>query len=147
MMLKVEDLVKVIFYIVVVFILIIDDKYLDLWLLEKVCELVGLNLIMGDIVVFESIVYFGVIEDYCGLLLEKYFGLKCGVDFLLGYSFECINFGDKVYCFEIIVKFVLVDSVEVFDCVVVLYDLVVDVGIYKCMLIKVVEMVKVMENI
>ena len=143
---KAEDLAKATFYIVAVPTPITDDKHPDLRPLEKACELVGPNLTAGDIVVFESTVYPGVTEDYCGPLLEKYSGLKCGDDFSLGYSPERINPGDKVHRLETIVKPVSADSAEALDRAAALYDLVVDAGTHKCTSIKVAETAKVMEN-
>ena len=51
----------------------------------------------GSIVVYESTVFPGVTEEYCGPILGKNSGMRCGVDFKLGYSPERINPGDKVH--------------------------------------------------
>ena len=70
-------------------------------------EIVGRNLVKGSIVVYESTVYPGVTEDVCVPILEKESGLKCGVDFKVGYSPERINPGDKVHRLENIHKILL----------------------------------------
>src|SRR5207249_4565901 len=72
----------------------------DLTALRRASELIGANLSPGTIVVFESTVYPGSTEEICQPLLEQYSGLKCGVDFKLGYSPERINPGDKEHTLE-----------------------------------------------
>lgn len=67
-------------------------------------EIIGRNLVKGSIVVFESTVYPGVTEDVCVPILEKFSGLRCGVDFKVGYSPERINPGDKIHRLENIKK-------------------------------------------
>lgn len=54
-------------------------------------EIVGRNLTKDAIVVYESTVYPGCTEDVCIPILEKESGLKCGLDFKIGYSPERIN--------------------------------------------------------
>lgn len=46
----------------------------------------------------------GCTEDVCIPILEKESGMKCGVDFKVGYSPERINPGDKVHRLEIYIK-------------------------------------------
>jgi len=58
------------------------------------------------IVNYESTVYPGVTEDICIPILERESGLKCGVDFKVGYSPERINPGDKKHTLETIKKIV-----------------------------------------
>ena len=69
-------------------------------------EIVGRNLTKGSIVVYESTVYPGCTEDICIPILERESGLKCGIDFKIGYSPERINPGDKVHRLENIHKIV-----------------------------------------
>jgi len=57
-------------------------------------------------VVYESTVYPGVTEDICKPILEKESGLRCGIDFKIGYSPERINPGDKIHRLEKIKKVV-----------------------------------------
>ena len=73
-----------------------DDHTPDLTPVEGASRILGQNLTKGSIVVFESTVYPGVTEDICVPILEKESGLKCGVDWKIGYSPERINPGDKV---------------------------------------------------
>ena len=94
------------FHIVAVPTPVNDDHTPDLTPVEGASRIVGRNLTKGAIVVFESTVYPGVTEDVCVPIMEAESGLKCGVDFKVGYSPERINPGDKVHRLETIVKIV-----------------------------------------
>ena len=83
-----------------------DDHTPDLTPVQSASRIVGRNLTKGSIVVFESTVYPGVTEEVCVPILEAESGMKCGVDFRVGYSPERINPGDKVHRLENIVKIV-----------------------------------------
>ena len=107
---------------------------------------VGQNLKKGAIVVYESTVYPGVTEDICVPILEKESGLKCGVDFKIGYSPERINPGDKVHRFETITKIVSGMDKETLDIIASVYETVVKAGVYRASSIKVAEAAKVIEN-
>ncbi|MEO5668442.1 MAG: hypothetical protein ABIR96_10310, partial [Bdellovibrionota bacterium] len=72
-----------------------DAKIPNLRPLLGASRTVGENLKKGTIVVFESTVYPGCTEEDCVPVLEKHSGLKCGVDFWVGYSPERMNPGDK----------------------------------------------------
>lgn len=108
--------------------------------------IVGRNLTKGSIVVFESTVYPGVTEDVCVPILERESGLKCGVDFKVGYSPERINPGDKVHRLENIRKIVSGMDAESLEEIKNVYDLVIKVGTYPVSNIKTAEAVKVVEN-
>ncbi len=118
----------------------------DLEPIKSATRTVGRNLVAGSIVVFESTVYPGVTEDICIPILEKESGLKCGVDFKVGYSPERINPGDKVHRLESIVKVVSGIDIESLDIIAKVYELIVDAGVYKADSIKVAEAAKVIEN-
>lgn len=109
-------------------------------------EIVGRNLVKGSIVVYESTVYPGVTEDVCIPILERESGLKCGVDFKIGYSPERINPGDKVHRLENIHKIVSGMDDESLEEIKNVYDLVIEVGTYPVSTIKTAEAVKVVEN-
>lgn len=109
-------------------------------------EIVGKNLSKGSIVVFESTVYPGVTEDVCVPIIEKESGLKCGIDFKVGYSPERINPGDKVHRLENIHKIVSGMDAESLEEIKNVYDLVIEVGTYPVSSIKTAEAVKVVEN-
>ena len=109
-------------------------------------EIVGRNLTKGSIVVYESTVYPGVTEDVCIPILERNSGLKCGVDFKVGYSPERINPGDKVHRLENIKKIVSGMDKESLEEIKNIYDIVIEVGTYPVSTIKTAEAVKVVEN-
>ena len=108
--------------------------------------IIGRNLSKGAIVVYESTVYPGVTEDVCIPILEKESGLKCGVDFKVGYSPERINPGDKVHRLENIHKIVSGMDEESLSEIKNVYDLVIEVGTYPVSTIKTAEAIKVVEN-
>ena len=134
------------FHIVAVPTPVKDDHTPDLTPVESASRTLGRNLTKGSIVVFESTVYPGVTEDICVPILEKESGLKCGVDFKVGYSPERINPGDKVHRLETIIKVVSGQDEETLDIVAKVYELVVEAGVYKAASIKVAEAAKVIEN-
>lgn len=108
--------------------------------------IVGRNLQKGSIVVYESTVYPGVTEEVCVPILEKESGLKCGVDFKVGYSPERINPGDKLHRLTNIKKIVSGMDAETLEEVAGVYQIVVEAGVHKASSIKVAEAAKVIEN-
>ena len=134
------------FHIVAVPTPVKSDHTPDLSPVEGASRILGQNLTKGSIVVYESTVYPGVTEDICVPILEKESGLKCGVDFKIGYSPERINPGDKVHRLETITKIVSGMDEETLNTVAKVYELVVDAGVYRAESIKVAEAAKVIEN-
>ena len=134
------------FHIVAVPTPVNDDHTPDLTPVEGASRILGRNLTKGSVVVFESTVYPGVTEDICVPILEKESGLKCGIDFKIGYSPERINPGDKVHRLETITKIVSGMDEETLDTVAKVYSLVVEAGVYRAESIKVAEAAKVIEN-
>ncbi len=134
------------FHIVAVPTPVNDDHTPDLTPVEGASRIVGRNLTKGSIVVFESTVYPGVTEDVCVPILEKESGMKCGVDFKIGYSPERINPGDKVHRLETITKIVSGMDEETLDEVAKVYEIVVEAGVHRAESIKVAEAAKVIEN-
>jgi UDP-N-acetyl-D-galactosamine dehydrogenase len=134
------------FHIVAVPTPINKDKTPNLNPIKEASKTVGRNLTKGSIVVYESTVYPGVTEEVCVPILEKESGLKCGIDFKVGYSPERINPGDKEHRLENIVKVVSGMDEESLDIIAKVYELVVQAGVYKAESIKVAEAAKVIEN-
>ena len=141
-----KELRKAKFLIVAVPTPVNQDKTPDLAPVIGASEVVGRNLTKGAIVVYESTVYPGVTEDICVPILEKESGLKCGVDFKVGYSPERINPGDKVHRLENITKIVSGMDEESLEEIKNVYDLVIEVGTYPVSTIKTAEAIKVVEN-
>ncbi len=116
----------------------------DLGAVRAACETVGKVMGKGAIVVFESTVYPGVTEDVCGPDLEDASGLKCGLDFFLGYSPERINPGDTVHTVDKITKVVAGQTPEAADTLAALYGTITDIHVARD--IKTAEAAKVIEN-
>ena len=123
-----------------------DDTTPDLRPVEGASRTVGQNLTPGTIVVFESTVYPGVTEDICIPIIEKESGLKCGVDWKIGYSPERINPGDYIHRLPTIVKVVSGMDEESAKEIKKVYDIVIKAGTFMVSNIKTAEAVKVVEN-
>jgi UDP-N-acetyl-D-glucosamine/UDP-N-acetyl-D-galactosamine dehydrogenase len=118
----------------------------DLTPLLSATRSVGKVLKKGDYVVYESTVYPGTTDEECKTILEELSGLKCGIDFKLGYSPERINPGDKEHTITTITKIVSACDAEALDEVAKVYELVVKAGVFKASSIKVAEAAKIIEN-
>ena len=123
-----------------------EDNTPDLRPVEGASRTVGQNLSAGTIVVFESTVYPGVTEDICVPIIEKESGLKCGVDWKIGYSPERINPGDRVHTLTNIRKVVSGMDEESANEIKKVYDIVIKAGTFLVSDIKTAEAVKVVEN-
>lgn len=123
-----------------------DDTTPDLKPVKGASRTVGQNLTPGTIVVFESTVYPGVTEDICIPIIEKESGLKCGVDWKIGYSPERINPGDRVHTLTSIRKIVSGMDEESAREIKKVYDIVIKAGTFPVSNIKTAEAVKVVEN-
>lgn len=134
------------FHIVAVPTPVNTDHTPDLTPVIGASEIVGRNLTKGSIVVYESTVYPGCTEDVCIPILERESGLKCGVDFKVGYSPERINPGDKVHRLENIHKIVSGIDEESLEEIKNVYDIVIEVGTYPVSNLRTAEAVKVVEN-
>jgi UDP-N-acetyl-D-galactosamine dehydrogenase len=118
----------------------------DLTSLIKASETVGRNIKRGTVVVYESTVYPGATEEVCVPIIEQISGLKSGMDFLVGYSPERINPGDKEHTFKKIKKVVSGQNETALSVIVDVYGSVVEAGIFRVSSIKVAEASKVIEN-
>src|SRR6186713_2368535 len=134
------------FYIVTVPTPIDGARRPDLGAILSASDTVGKVVKRGDIVVYESTVYPGAIEEECLPVLERKSGLKGGQDFTVGYSPERINAGDKEHRFESITKVVSAQDAHTLDIVADVYGSVVKAGIHRAPSIKVAEAAKVIEN-
>ena len=134
------------FYIVTVPTPIDGARRPDLSAVLAASDTVGKMLKRGDIVVYESTVYPGTIEEECIPVLERYSGLVGGRDFAVGYSPERINPGDQEHRFESITKVVSAQDARTLDIVAEVYGSVVKAGIHRAPSIKVAEAAKVIEN-
>lgn len=123
-----------------------DDHTPNLAPLIGASKIVGKNITAGSMVVYESTVYPGCTEEICIPIIENESGLKCGVDFKVGYSPERINPGDKIHRLNNIHKIVSGSDKEALEQIKKVYDIVIDVGTFPVSNIKTAEAIKVVEN-
>ena len=143
---KLEDLKEATFFIVAVPTPINNKNLPDLTPLLKATETVGKVLKKGDYVVFESTVYPGCTEEDCVPVLEEHSGLKFRDDFMVGYSPERINPGDKVHTLTSIVKVVAGCCDTSKREIAKTYGAIITAGIHEASSIKVAEAAKIIEN-
>lgn len=143
---KEEELASADFFIVTVPTPIDAARRPDLSALMAASRTVGRALKRGDVVVYESTVYPGAVEEDCVPVLEQASGLAAGRDFAVGYSPERINPGDKRHRFETIVKVVAAQDGPTLELIAAVYGSVVTAGIHRAPSIKVAEAAKVIEN-
>jgi len=141
-----KDLQKAKFHIIAVPTPINSDHTPDLTPIISASEILGRNLQKDSIIAYESTVYPGCTENVCIPILEKESGLKCGIDFKIGYSPERINPGDTVHRLENIVKIVSGMDKESLEEIKNVYDLVIEVGTCPVSNIRTAEAIKVVEN-
>jgi len=133
-------------YIVTVPTPVDDENKPDLGALTAACATLGKVIKKGDVVVFESTVYPGITEDFCGPAIAAASKLVCGEDFFLGYSPERINPGDREYTVERITKVVSGQTPEVAERLAAIYGHVTNGNIFVAKDIKTAEAAKVIEN-
>ena len=144
---NIDDLKLANFYIITVPTPINKFNKPDLTPLLKSSETIGKILKKNNIVVYESTVYPGCIEEDCVPVLEKYSNLKFNKDFFCGYSPERINPGDKKHTISNIKKITSGSNSKIANLVDNLYKEIITVGTHKASSIKVAEAAKVIENI
>ena len=118
----------------------------DLNPLIKASKLVGQFLKSGSLVIYESTVYPGCIEEVCVPILEKVSKLKFNKNFFCGYSPERINPGDKKHTISNIKKVTSGSTPKIASLVDNLYKEIITVGTHKAKSIKIAEAAKVIEN-
>ncbi len=101
-----EDIRDADFIIICVPTPVTRSKEPDLSYIESAAAMVGKNMRPGAIVVLESTVYPGVTEEVMVPILERSSGLRCGMDFGVGYSPERMNPGDDEHSLRKIIKIV-----------------------------------------
>jgi UDP-N-acetyl-D-galactosamine dehydrogenase len=122
------------------------DRRPNLDPLSAASETVGKAMRKGALVIYESTVYPGVTEEFCGPILAKASGLRQRRDFKLGYSPERINPGDREHSFERILKVTAGEDAATAERVAKLYGAVVTAGVHRAPSIKVAEAAKALEN-
>lgn len=140
-----NDLLDSDVFIVTVPTPITNSNQPDFTPLIKASTLISKFLKKDSIVIYESTVYPGATEEICVPILEDS-GLKYKQDFQVGYSPERINPGDKEHTLRKIKKIVSASSKESLEKISMIYESIVDAGIYKAKSIMVAEAAKVIEN-
>ncbi len=143
---KLEELSDCNIYIVTVPTPVDAHHQPDLTPLRNASEMVGRVLSKGDYVIYESTVYPGATEEVCIPILESASSLRLNSDFIVGYSPERINPGDKQRPLVSIKKITSASTPEGAEFVDALYRRIIDGGTYKAENIKVAEAAKVIEN-
>lgn len=141
-----DDLKAANFFVVAVPTPINENNLPDLKPVLSASRTVGNALSKGDYVVYESTVYPGCTEEDCVPVLEELSGLKMTEDFMVGYSPERINPGDKKNTIRTIVKVAAGCCAESLEEIAKTYELVVDAGVHRASSIKVAEASKIIEN-
>tara|TARA_Y100000768_G_scaffold388149_1_gene382451 strand:- start:3257 stop:4534 length:1278 start_codon:yes stop_codon:yes gene_type:complete len=118
----------------------------DLRPLLSATKLISKVLKKKDLIIYESTVFPGATEEYCGKLIEKQTGLKINKNLFLGYSPERINPGDKKKRIQNIVKIISGSNKATTKRVSNLYSLIIKAGVHKADSIKIAEAAKVIEN-
>lgn len=141
-----KDIKSVNCYIITVPTPINRFKKPDLNPLLKASKMIGQIIKKGDIIIYESTVYPGCIEEKCVPVLEKNSKLKFNKDFFCGYSPERINPGDKKHVISNIKKITSGSNEEVANIIDSLYKEIINAGTHRAPSIKVAEAAKVIEN-
>ena len=114
--------------------------------LKLASKLIASKLDNKNIVIFESTVYPGAIEDICVPILERYSKLIFNKDFFVGYSPERINPGDTLHTLTNIKKITSGSNKNTALIVDKLYKSIIKAGTHKTKSIKIAEAAKVIEN-
>jgi UDP-N-acetyl-D-galactosamine dehydrogenase len=118
----------------------------DLSAVRSACETIGGVMSAGAIVVLESTVYPGATEEVVGPVLAAASGLRCGIDFFLGYSPERINPGDRQHTVERLTKVVAGQTEAVTERIAAMYRRVTGGQVFVARDIRTAEAAKAIEN-
>jgi UDP-N-acetyl-D-galactosamine dehydrogenase len=118
----------------------------DLSAVRSACGTIGGVMSAGAIVVLESTVYPGATEEVVGPALAAASGLRCGVDFFLGYSPERINPGDRQHTVERLTKVVAGQTEAVTERLAAMYRRITGGQVFVARDIRTAEAAKAIEN-
>ncbi len=142
-----SEIIKANIYIITVPTPINKNKNPNLKPLLKASKIVGENLSLNNIVIYESTVYPGCTEEECVPVLEFNSGMTFNKDFFCGYSPERINPGDKIRRLKDIVKVTSGSNSEIALKIDNLYKKIIEAGTHLAPSIKVAEASKIIENV
>ena len=144
---KVTDIAEASIYIITVPTPVNKNNTPNLKPLLNASKVVGKNLSINDIVIYESTVYPGCTEEECVPVLEKFSKMKFNKDFFCGYSPERINPGDKKRKLKDIIKVTSGSNYEIARKIDMLYKKIIEAGTHLAPSIKVAEASKIIENV
>lgn len=109
-------------------------------------EAIAKYLKKNTMVVLESTTYPGTTEELVKPILEKGSGLKCGVDFYLGFSPERVDPGNLIYKTKNTPKVVGAIGKDATEVIAAMYRAVLESDVYDVSSPAVAEMEKILEN-
>lgn len=118
----------------------------DTSFIESSAQSVASNLRSGTMIVLESTTYPGTTEELLKPILEQGSGLKCGIDFYLGFSPERVDPGNLIYKTKNTPKVVGAIGQDALDCIAMVYETVLEGGVTRVTSPAVAEMEKILEN-
>lgn len=118
----------------------------DISYVRSSAEEIAKYLKKNTMVVLESTTYPGTTEELVKPILEKGSGLKCGVDFYLGYSPERVDPGNRIYKTKNTPKVVGAIGKDATEVIAAMYREVLEGDVYEVSSPAVAEMEKILEN-
>ncbi|NLX90382.1 MAG: nucleotide sugar dehydrogenase [Firmicutes bacterium] len=119
----------------------------DITYIKKSSEDISKYLKKETMVVLESTTYPGTTEELIKPILEKGSGLKCGIDFYLGFSPERVDPGNLIYNTKNTPKVVGAVGEDATEVIAAMYRAVLNGDVYTVSSPKVAEMEKILENV
>ena len=118
----------------------------DLSILKNATKKIGKNIKKNTIIIYESTVFPGTVEEICSNIIEKNSKLIWKKEFFLGYSPERVNPNDSTHTIENISKIVASDNSKLTSILAKFYKTIILKKVIKVNNIKIAETAKVIEN-
>lgn len=118
----------------------------DISYVENSTKEIAKYLKKDTMVVLESTTYPGTTEELIKPLLEQGSGLKCGIDFYLGFSPERVDPGNAIYKTKNTPKIVGAIGKEATEVIATMYRAVLEGDVYEVSSPAIAEMEKILEN-
>lgn len=118
----------------------------DISYVKSSTQAISRHLTKGTVVVLESTTYPGTTEELIKPILEEGSGLKCGIDFYLGFSPERVDPGNLIYKTKNTPKVVGAIGEDASEVIKTVYEAVLDGEVYAVSSPAVAEMEKILEN-
>lgn len=123
-----------------------DHQQPDIRYVRDSAKVIARYLKRGSIVVLESTTYPGTTEELLKPILEEGSGLKCGVDFYLGFSPERVDPGNLIYKTSNTPKVVGAVGADAAEVISMVYSAILDSDVHTVSSPAVAEMEKILEN-